>query len=132
MKSINKKGFTLIELLIVIAIIGILAGVLIAVINPAQQRTKANQAVMRSSVSKACLAGVACVNASTTGTCTNITFVDLGVTLTNGNPTGSVYAITAAGANLATITGTMGTCVVTCTPTAVGINPVTAVGCLIQ
>ncbi|MFH1955763.1 MAG: type II secretion system protein, partial [Patescibacteria group bacterium] len=54
----EKSGFTLIELLIVIAIIGILAGVLIAVINPAQQRLKANQAVMRSSVSKACLAAV--------------------------------------------------------------------------
>ena len=132
MNNINKKGFTLIELLIVIAIIGILAGILIAVINPAQQRLKANQAVMRSSVSKACLAAVACVNASSTGACANATFADLGVTLTNGNPTGSTYGLTMAGVNIATIKGTMGTCVVTCNPNAVGVNPVTPAGCLIQ
>jgi len=60
-------GFTLIELLIVIAIIGILAGIVIAVINPTRQRTKANEAVLRANVAKMCQAWAACLNASPTG-----------------------------------------------------------------
>ena len=132
MNNINKKGFTLIELLIVIAIIGILAGILIAVINPAQQRLKANQAVMRSSVSKACLAAVACVTSSSTGSCSNTTFATLGVNSVNGNPTGSVYVPVVARGALTGIRGTMGTCVVTCNALAAGVNPVTVAGCVIQ
>ena len=132
MNNINKKGFTLIELLIVIAIIGILAGILIAVINPAQQRLKANQAVMRSSVSKACLAAVACVTSSSTGSCSNTTFATLGVYLNSNQPTGATYAPVLTGGFLTGIKGTMGTCVVTCNATAVGVNPVTVAGCVIQ
>lgn len=37
----SKKGFTLIELLITVAIIGILVGIVIAVLNPAHFRAKA-------------------------------------------------------------------------------------------
>jgi len=48
----SQKGFTLIELLIVIAIIGILASVLIAVINPAKQQAKAKDAVIKSTMAK--------------------------------------------------------------------------------
>ncbi|MFH1565774.1 MAG: prepilin-type N-terminal cleavage/methylation domain-containing protein [bacterium] len=132
MRNVNKKGFTLIELLIVIAIIGILAGILIAVINPAQQRLKANQAVMRSSVSKACLAAVACVTSSSTGNCTNVTFATLGVDLNINQPTGASYAPVVAGGALTGITGTMGTCVVTCNALAAGVNPVTVANCVIQ
>lgn len=47
-----EKGFTLIELLIVIVIIGILASVLIAVINPARQQNRARNAAIRSSMQK--------------------------------------------------------------------------------
>ncbi len=52
----NQKGFTLIELLIVIVIIGILAGVLIAVINPASQQTRARDAGVQASINKVALA----------------------------------------------------------------------------
>jgi len=129
----KRNGFTLIELLIVIAVIGILAGVLIAVINPAQQRTKANQAVMRSNVSKACLAAVACISASSTAYCTN-TAAELGINLTDDNPPGSVYVYNRdiPTGRLINITGTMDTCLVTCTPSVLGVRPVTVSGCLIQ
>lgn len=46
------KSFTLIELLIVISIIGILAAVVIAVINPAKQRNRAKDAILISTLSE--------------------------------------------------------------------------------
>ncbi len=52
----NQKGFTLIELLIVIVIIGILAGVLIAIINPAQQQNRAKDAGVQATINKVGLA----------------------------------------------------------------------------
>lgn len=52
----SQKGFTLIELLIVIVIIGILAGVLIAVINPAQQQNRARDAGVKATLNKVALA----------------------------------------------------------------------------
>jgi len=48
----NSHAFTLIELLIVIAIIGILAGVVLAVIDPAKQRKRSKDAVLRSGMAK--------------------------------------------------------------------------------
>lgn len=51
----NQKGFTLVELLIVIVIIGILAGVLISVINPAQQQNRARDAGLTAAVNKVAL-----------------------------------------------------------------------------
>jgi len=53
----SDKGFTLVELLIVIVIIGILAGVVIGVLNPIQQQNRARDGTLRSSISKAALAG---------------------------------------------------------------------------
>ena len=52
----TKKGFTLIELLIVIGIIGILAGVIIAVINPTRMRNRAKDAVIKTTLEKMGLA----------------------------------------------------------------------------
>jgi prepilin-type N-terminal cleavage/methylation domain-containing protein len=57
MKRFNaSSGFTLIELLLVIAIIGILAGVMLAVINPAEQQNKARDGVTVSVLNKLGLA----------------------------------------------------------------------------
>jgi len=47
-----NKGFTLIELLIVISIIGILAGVVIGVINPQRQQAIARDAVTQTTMNK--------------------------------------------------------------------------------
>jgi len=61
MKELKKRigsasGFTLIELLLVIVIIGILAGVLIAVIDPQAQQSKARDANVKATLNKVALA----------------------------------------------------------------------------
>ncbi|HBY09681.1 hypothetical protein A2473_03875 [candidate division WWE3 bacterium RIFOXYC2_FULL_42_13] len=73
MKELKKRigsasGFTLIELLIVIVVIGILAGVVLAVINPVATQYKANQTVLRTNVEKACLALHSCGATTTKAT----------------------------------------------------------------
>ncbi|MCG2689213.1 type II secretion system GspH family protein [Candidatus Parcubacteria bacterium] len=87
MQKVKKlKGFTLIELLIVITIIGILAGLVIAVIDPIGQRIKATQAVAKAKVAKACLAQKACIN-STPGVAVAAdcnSFTELGIYSTVG------------------------------------------------
>ena len=52
----TQVGFTLIELLIVIVIIGILAGVLIAIINPGAQQNRAKDAGIKAAMNKIALA----------------------------------------------------------------------------
>jgi prepilin-type N-terminal cleavage/methylation domain-containing protein len=52
----SASGFTLIELLLVIVIIGILAGVLIAVIDPQAQQSKARDANVKATMNKVSLA----------------------------------------------------------------------------
>jgi prepilin-type N-terminal cleavage/methylation domain-containing protein len=52
----TEKGFTLIELLIVIVIIGILAGVLVSVINPERQQNRARDANVTATMNKVALA----------------------------------------------------------------------------
>ncbi len=47
-----KKGFTLIELLVVIAVIGVLAAVIITVLNPIEQIAKGNDVGRTNSVSQ--------------------------------------------------------------------------------
>jgi prepilin-type N-terminal cleavage/methylation domain-containing protein len=55
-RGVDSGGFTLIELLIVIVIIGILAGVLIAVIDPGAQQNRARDANVISTMNKVVLA----------------------------------------------------------------------------
>ncbi|EKE00507.1 MAG: hypothetical protein ACD_22C00002G0001 [uncultured bacterium] len=135
-KSYSQKGFTLIELLIVIVIIGILAGVVLAVMNPAVQQRKANESVLRANTDKVCLAMHACAAARSDAFTTCDTFAEIGVNSPAGTPTGATYAPTAAGTTL-TITGTLGTCIFTCTydtstGTSTAVTPTVPANCLIQ
>lgn len=58
----HNYAFTLVELLVVVVIIGILAGLTLAVINPAVQRQRASEAVMRGQLSKVCGMLAACMS----------------------------------------------------------------------
>lgn len=85
-----KKGFTLIELLIVIVLIGILAGIVITVLQPARLQRRARETVMRTNVEKLCLGLKAC--AATTQDAQNCDeFEEIGVA---GDPTSATYAVT--------------------------------------
>lgn len=51
MKSrLNHRGFTLLEILLVVALIGILAGIVILAVNPAKQLAEAHNAQRRADV----------------------------------------------------------------------------------
>ena len=110
-----RKGFTLIELLVVIAVIGILSAVLISVLNPARQRTKANETVLRSTMGKICLGWGACKASSTTGVATDCdSWVEMGIDAAPTNPSRAVYN---PNPPARAPTGTLGTCTVTCNAT---------------
>ena len=121
----SASGFTLIELLIVIVIIGILAGVLLTVINPAKQQQRAKESVLRSNVEKGCLAlhacGAASADARTCGT-----LVDVGIItppaatgtyiVTTNVPANPLPAVAAPAAASDTVyfMGALGTCTFGC------------------
>src|SRR3989344_4518105 len=92
----GRKGFTLIELLIVIVIIGILAGVVLVVLNPAKQQRKASESVLSASVNKLCLALNSCAAtagaAASCGDSTIATTLGLIGATSPTAPTGAVYA----------------------------------------
>lgn len=93
----KKKGFTLVELLVVIALLGILMGVVLVVINVPAQRTRTRQAVARANISKVCSAYTACLSASTTGATTDCdTWTKVGA-IQPSQPTGYTYTIAGTG-----------------------------------
>jgi prepilin-type N-terminal cleavage/methylation domain-containing protein len=99
-----QKGFTLIELLIVIVIIGILAGVVMSLINPQQQMRRARQTVFRVSAEKANLAFLACASSTQNATkCDDLT-LEVGFSQPSSLPVPVVNPITnvAGGAIIAT------------------------------
>ena len=53
--SVNRGGFTLVELLVVVSLIGILAGVMISIINPVKQRKIAEDGVKMANLQKLAL-----------------------------------------------------------------------------
>lgn len=109
MKLRSSKAFTLIELLIVVVIIGILAGIVLAVLNPAQQQRRAREGVLQANTGKLCTGLFACAATTTTlANCNSDTLI--GVSIPNNTPLGSVYTIQPQGANSIRVTGTLGTC----------------------
>jgi len=136
-KNVREGGFTLIELLIVIVIIGILAGVVISVMNPAEQQRKAKESVLRANTDKLCLAMHACAATTTTPLSRCVAFGTgantVGATQPTDVPVGSTYAIT--NTNPITVTGTLGTCSFSCnynTPTGVATAVTPNAGCFID
>ncbi|KKS31806.1 hypothetical protein A2380_01825 [candidate division WWE3 bacterium RIFOXYB1_FULL_43_24] len=103
---IDASGFTLIELLLVIVIIGILSGIVIAVINPAQVRRRSAETVMRANTDKVCYAMQACAATRLNPEVACITFEGISATQPNGNPTGSVYGINYSTPPNIVVTGT--------------------------
>ena len=89
----NTLGFTLIELLIVIVIIGILAGVVISIINPAQVQRKAREATMRANVDKYCTALYACASTRLDPLNDCNSFAEIGATEEDGIPVGADYYV---------------------------------------
>jgi len=88
-----EKGFTLIELLLVIVILGILAGMVIVVINPAVQQDKAKEGVIKGNVDKIAAAMNACASSRSTVYNNCDSFGEIGVQSPNGNPAGSWYSV---------------------------------------
>lgn len=114
MKLNYKNGFTLIELLIVIVIIGILAGVVLAVINPQRMIQRSQHATLRGSVSKVCMALYACAG-STTALASCNTAANLGIVATIPDSRVNVTYASGAGTTI-TVTGTEtnGSCTYSC------------------
>src|SRR3989344_1639202 len=62
-----QKGFTLIELLIVIVVIGVLAGLVIVILNPTLQRNRARDSVVLATMNKIAGEAQAYSNSDITG-----------------------------------------------------------------
>ena len=135
MGSNKKAAFTLIELLIVIVIIGILAGVVLAVINPAQQITRAKQSVIRGAIVKACLAHKSCMTANNDAAAQCDTQAKAGYDFSSIDNASGVFSPsgTTTGRPAWTFGDSSNGCVIACTLTgAVTVTSSGTVTCAIQ
>jgi len=125
MKKINR-GFTLIELLIVIAIIGILAGVILVSTSSAQNKAKtaAGKSSMRSALTYIvlCLSdGTATVTTTPTAgnaicsstAVTDATWPNLGTNCSGATSTAAGVFTATCGTKTITCTGSTGACIET-------------------
>lgn len=98
-----KFAFTLIEIMIVIVIIGIMAGVVISVINPQRQIMRSNEGIFKSNMTKLCGGLVACMGSGKkydTGRCdvgTEINSFGSTSVIQVKRPSNAVYALIASG-----------------------------------
>ena len=97
LKSKSSPGFTLIELMIVIVIIGLLSGILIALINPTKTQNRARDATIKAAINKIALAAGAFNSA--TGA------VPQGIELPGELTTNVIVGTTAASSALFTVNG---------------------------
>jgi len=92
--SKKTSGFTLIELLVVIVLIGVLSGILMAVIQPGIQRTRAEETVARTNLDKLRLAMASCISTRTDPINSCTTFEDLATNNPSGEPrAGTRYGV---------------------------------------
>lgn len=92
-----KSGFTLVELLVVIALLGILIGLVILIIDVPFLRKRARQAVGRENLAKVCSSFAGCLVTSSTGAadeCANWDKLGADIPI---QPPGAVYSLDVAG-----------------------------------
>lgn len=94
--GVNRNAFTLIELLIVIVIIGILAGLVLVVVNPARQQRKSQESVLRATANKVCLALFSCAQTTVDARSCD-TDNEIGIVSPNGKPIAlTTYALSSS------------------------------------
>lgn len=113
------SAFTLIELLIVIVIIGILAGVILVVLNPAAQQRKSAESVLQANTNKLCLGLFSCAQTTYDPIKCN-DMIKIGGIDPSGSPSTSIYDVSATG-NVIYVTGTL--------PAGVGSSSVCEFSC---
>ncbi len=118
----NNKGFTLVELLVVIAVIGVLMGIVVVVLNPAQILIRSRQGICKANVGRVCEASAAC-------------YVAMGSVASCDTPakTGATLPTTPCTVSIATttglVTGTQNGCTFTCNPATGTVSQSPAASC---